>query len=226
MTDAEQRKQSPRTRWTTRLIRGDTPPANPATERPKAQPVAHLATTRSKTSRDTRGHGRRTQRRGCRTRNRLHIRRARQRRSGATPGNADNRDEGATGATGEPTLRESSNTCRSAAGTASVAGETGSGSEDGISEATGPAGAATGGGSTATGLSSRACAAGSGTAADDSSKHEPESGSRPLTGPSDRGAGSAWTGSQASVADGCANAGNGLRGGSANGSRSTPARTT
>lgn len=144
----------------------------------------------------------------------------------ARPGNADKRDEGATGATGEPTLRESSNTCRSAAGTASVAGETGSGSEDGISEATGPAGAATDGGSTATGLSSRACAAGSRTVADDSSKHEPESGNRPLTGPSDRGAGSAWTGSQASVADGCANAGNGLRGGSANWSRSTPARTT
>ena len=44
-------KQSPRTRWTTSLSRDDTPPANPATERPKAQPVAHLAATRSKTSR-------------------------------------------------------------------------------------------------------------------------------------------------------------------------------
>ena len=66
----------------------------------------------------------------------------------ARPGNADNRDEGATGATGERTLRESSNTCKSSAQTASVAGETGSGSEDGISKATGPAGAATDGAST------------------------------------------------------------------------------
>ena len=92
----------------------------------------------------------------------------------ARSGNADKRDDGATGATGETTLRESSNTCRSSAPTASVAGETGSGSEDGISEAAGPVGAATDGASTETRLSSRACATGSRTVADDSSKHEPE----------------------------------------------------